>query len=112
MSAGRSRRRCDAGEVGDDGASADLESPCGFCARKFVGRPVEDGLAVVADEVDLFGRDAEFLQAARARSAKVARRRESWLNSAGVSGFWSATRRISFGFARGTIDGVIEEIDY
>ena len=51
----------DAGEVGDDGAVADLQSGGGFCAEKnWWETLMEDGLAVVADEVDRFGGDAEF----------------------------------------------------
>lgn len=52
----------DAGKVGDDGAVADLQCRGGFCAEKSCGTALmEDGLAVIADEVDLFWGDAEFL---------------------------------------------------
>jgi len=60
----------DAGASGDDGAFADLESGGGWCSEVGHGFPLmENGLAVVADEIDFARRDAEFLQAARAASA-------------------------------------------
>src|ERR1700746_2071907 len=48
-------------EGGDDRPVTDLQSGGGFYSEEMGGLALmEDGLAVVADEGDLFGRDAEF----------------------------------------------------